>query len=171
MCKKVKEVLLTMEAQDMKVADFLDALSWGNASCIVDPKVRREKTALLHDQRLPSILRRWALPPRSLNSKNRRAEGAGPLIKAFTMDWISNMISEELENIAPHLLSSTVDDVRSTTLVATGFNELSQIMKENAPTLWALLESACIRPRKRSKSKKSNQKVSIVYARSEYLIT
>jgi len=146
--QKVLSVLQHMDHTKIKLADFLDALSWGNKACVQDAKVRSERTVLLHSPKLSAILNRWAIPPRSKGSKNRRAEGASTIIHDFAVQFVAREVSTELEDLAPELHSSSLDsvDIRRETLVSTSFRNLAAAMEPKAPILWKMLVRLTSRP-------------------------
>ena len=98
-------MLQYFDHENIKLCDFLDAISWGDPLCTNDPKVRAERTGLLQDQRLGDILQRWAQPPRQPGSKKRRPQGAAASMTKFAITWTRKSISDELEYLAPTLLS------------------------------------------------------------------
>jgi hypothetical protein len=60
--QQVKHILQEMDRINLKLSDFLDALSWGDVANAQDPKIRVERTILLRNPKLHSILNRWAHP-------------------------------------------------------------------------------------------------------------
>ncbi|PPQ88289.1 hypothetical protein CVT26_011433 [Gymnopilus dilepis] len=69
---KVRSILDEFDNHNLKVIDFLDALSWGDRACTGDAKIRVERTILLKDAKLKGILHHWAVPPRRQGSNKRR---------------------------------------------------------------------------------------------------
>ena len=61
--EKVVKVLDVMADLGINLSIFLDALSWGDATCISDTKVRYARTGLMKSKELPLILRQWWKPP------------------------------------------------------------------------------------------------------------
>ena len=58
LCQKVIKVLDTMEREGIDMPIFLDVISWGDAECITNDKVRYARTALMGSRQLPGILKR-----------------------------------------------------------------------------------------------------------------
>ncbi|KAF8876507.1 hypothetical protein CPB84DRAFT_1637610, partial [Gymnopilus junonius] len=102
---KVKCILDEFDHQNLKIIDFLDALSWGDTVCTQDPKIRRERTVLLGDKKLEKVLHHWALPPRQRGSKKKRPKGAYPLMKNFATSFLKDQASDELERLGKYLHS------------------------------------------------------------------
>ena len=161
LCQKVNYILNQMDEINLKSAEFLDALSWGNATCTRDPKIRIERTMLLHDPKLEGILNCWAFPPRLPGLKKARARGANATMKKFTIDFIKKCASLELEKLAPFLLSPAEDseDVQTQNLIATDFKQLSKTMQNETPLLWNVLDSLTQRPDMRKPISKDTKKV------------
>jgi len=157
--QKVKHILEEMDRINLKLADFLDALSWGDAANTQDPKIHTERTMLLRNPKLESILNRWAHPPRSPGSKKRRPEGATTVMRGFTLKFMTEEISRGLEKLAPNLVSPVSDDVRTATLISTGFDELSEKMRSETPLLWSLLKALTQHPKPHKPRKKNPKKV------------
>jgi len=65
---KVEYILRCMDDVGLNLPIFLDLVSWGDPDCIANVKIRYERTALMVSEELPSILRRWHKPPRTLGS-------------------------------------------------------------------------------------------------------
>ncbi|KJA16705.1 hypothetical protein HYPSUDRAFT_1059497 [Hypholoma sublateritium FD-334 SS-4] len=140
----IKETLIWMDSRGLSLVKFLNGLSWGDAACTQDPKIRYERTSLLRDPQLAVILQRWISPPRPLKSKKKQPEGASPMMKQFVFEYSKKTLSDELEKLAPYLLSSTKDDVQTERLVSTTFEEFGTDMQEVAPFLWGVLEHLTI---------------------------
>jgi hypothetical protein len=157
--QKVKHILDEMDRINLKLADFLDALSWGDIANTQDPKIRTERTILLRDPKLEGILNRWAHPPRVPGSKKKRPQGATAVMKGFTLKFMKEEISRGLEKLAPFLVSPVSEDVQTATLIRTGFDELSEKMKSETPLLWSLLEALTQHPKPRKTRKKDPKKV------------
>ncbi|KAJ3497512.1 hypothetical protein NLJ89_g10340 [Agrocybe chaxingu] len=138
---KVRHILDEMDRTNLKLADFLNGLSWGDQACTQDAKIRTEQTILLHSQQLHSILQRWAVPPRMSRSKKRRAEGASPIVNAFSIDYVRNTMHKELSDAAKPLSSPASMDVRVETLTETSFEGMANTLQDTAPLLFNLLYS------------------------------
>ena len=91
--QKVKHILGEMDHINFKLANFLNALSWGDVANTQDPKICTERTILLCDPKLHSILNRWAHPPRLPGSKKKRPEGATTIMRTFTLKFMQEEIS------------------------------------------------------------------------------
>ena len=156
---KVVSVLGFLDIIGFKLVDFLDGLSWGNIACVQDTKVRSERTVLMRSNKLLGILKRWAFPPRSQGSKNRRAQGASTVMNTFATQYVQAAISRELEDLAPHVKSSATDseDILKQTLVSTSFQDLASVMQPNAPILWEMLSVLTSRPKTRRHLKRETK--------------
>jgi len=141
--QKTKHILEEMDKIGLKASEFINVLSWGDISSTQDPKIRSERTRLLHDPMLEDILHRWAHPPRLPGSKKKRPQGATVIMRKFSLEFMKKEISQGLEKLAPFLVSPVSDDVRTETLIGTGFDELSEKMKAGTLLLWSLLEAWC----------------------------
>jgi hypothetical protein len=135
----VKYVLTVMDALGINVPIFLDALSWGDAECIQDAKIRYARSALMNSEELPGILRWWWKPPRSATSKKKHPKGARHVMEAFAADCVQNVLDRELEAISASLLSPTGEDIKEETFTSLIFDQMISSMKTDAPTLWKLL--------------------------------
>lgn len=158
---KVKFVMHAFDEVNLKIADFLDAISWGDPACTQDAKIRVERSVLLRDGKLEDILHRWAYPPRQHGSKKRRPQGAYPIMKSFSINFFRDSASTELESLADFLHSSAEDseDVAMANLLKTGFGGLSDKMQSKAPFLWTLIQSLADRPGARKETGKDKRKV------------
>jgi len=159
LAQKVKHILEEMDRIYLNLADFLDVLSWGDVANTQDPKIRVKRTILLGNPKLHSILNRWAHPPRLPRSKKKRPEGATTVMRGFTLQFMKEEISRGLEKLAPYLVSPVSDDVRTATLISTGFDELSEKMKSETPLLWSLLKALTQHPKPRKPRRKDPKKV------------
>ncbi|KAJ3494146.1 hypothetical protein NLJ89_g10870 [Agrocybe chaxingu] len=138
---KVRHILEEMDRTNLKFVDFLDGVSWGDQDCTQDAKIRSERTILLHNPKLQSVLHKWAVPPRMTGSKKKRAEGASPVIKAFSVDYICDKVRVEFAEAAAHLSSPASVDVQVETLTETSFSTMSSLLQTKTPLLWRLLHS------------------------------
>ncbi|KAJ7938842.1 hypothetical protein B0H13DRAFT_1496236, partial [Mycena leptocephala] len=107
----VKMILALMDGIGINVPIFLDALSWGDAACTLDAKIRYERSALLNSTELPNILQRWWKPPRRPGSKKARPKGATAAMQNFAFNCSLQVLELELENLADIFKSPAGPDV------------------------------------------------------------
>jgi hypothetical protein len=151
-----------MDRLGINVPIFLDALSWGDAGCIQDAKVRYARSSLMNSKELPHILRCWWRPPRSAG-KNKRARGAGPTMESFAAECTQHILNWELEAIATYLVSPMGEDITEETLTSLVFSEVIEDMKNDALTLWQLLRTmAYIPDQQKQNTEKNPDKVSVL---------
>ena len=155
----VKDILIEIDKRGFSVAKFLDGLSWGDTACTQDPKIRYERTSLLHDPQLVNILHRWISPPRPPKSKKKQPEGASPAMTQFVIEYTKKTLSDELENLAPYLVSTTKDDVKIERLISTTFEQFEKDMLDAAPFLWGVLERLATPVKRRSSN--TNQRAEV----------
>ena len=160
---KINQALSYFDSINLKVDEFLLGFSWGDDACTRDPKIRVERTLFLRSTKLPTILQRWAVPPRQKDSSHARPVGASGTINQFALQHVCHLINKEIEDLAPYLKSPTSLDIDKETLTATSFGNLSERMQSVTPTLWQLLESLAYRVgQKEQNIHKSSLKVSIL---------
>lgn len=157
--QKVRDVLEFLDSKHLKVIDFLDGLSWGDRACTQDPKIRTERTHLLHSQRLGEVLQRWTVAPRVKGSSKARSEGASSTMHTLATMHIGRVLDRELEDIGETLESPASADIEEETLTNTSFDTISSEMRSRMPTFWELLELCVCRSsqRKRNTSKNSEK--------------
>ncbi|TEB29725.1 hypothetical protein FA13DRAFT_1580641, partial [Coprinellus micaceus] len=124
-----------MEGQRINLPIFLDGLSWGNAQCIGDAKVKEQRPALLIE--LPEILDRWYKPPRT-GSKPQPA-GAMKALGEWVFKIAAQVITDELKALGPAFRLPAGRDVDAEQLTEQGLMEMRDIMKAEAPNLWKIL--------------------------------
>ncbi|KAI0634114.1 hypothetical protein C8Q77DRAFT_1056061 [Trametes polyzona] len=148
--ERVRRILEFMESLDMNLPIFLDALSWGDDGCTSDPKVRYERTALMHSEELPRILERWYRVPRASESRSHyvRPAGARRALEDFAMKCAAEVLDRELESSA-HIFRSPKDSLSEAALTAFDFAEVACKLQEPtcAPRSWTLLYGAMQRQR------------------------
>ncbi|KIK80850.1 hypothetical protein PAXRUDRAFT_157538, partial [Paxillus rubicundulus Ve08.2h10] len=96
---KVLSVLSSMESVGLNLPLFLDFLSWGDQECVVNAKIRYERTALMVSEELPGILERWRSPPRAAGSTDVRAKAARPVMEEFAFSCVTEVVEKELQGI------------------------------------------------------------------------
>jgi hypothetical protein len=159
----IKYVLAVMDRLGINLPIFLDALSWGDADCIQDAKVRYARSSLMKSKELPGILRCWWRPPRSAGSKNKCARGAGPAMESFAAECTQHILNRELEAIAAYLVSPMGEDITEETLTSLVFREVIEDMKNDAPILWQLLCTMAYTPDQQKRNTEKNpDKVSVL---------
>ena len=152
----VKHVLTVIDTLGINVAIFLDALSWGDAECIQDAKIRYARSALMNSEELPGILQRWWKPPWPVTSKKKRPKGARPIMEAFAVECVQDILDRELEAISTSLLSPTGEDIKEETFTSLIFDQMISSMKTNTPTLWKLLRSMAYTPKQQKVNTEKN---------------
>lgn len=140
-CQKVLKVLDTMSQEGLDLPLFLDALSWGDAECITNGKVRYARTALLGSVQLPRILKRWHNPPRDKQNKGQRAAGAHQALESFATECVSKKIKEEMD-FAADVFKFSGDHIVEEQLMSIHLRELQQKVSDRMPIFWSILEAA-----------------------------
>lgn len=151
--QRLLAVFQEMKRQNLTLASFLDLISWSDE--IEDVAViRGHRTALMRDDRLPSILQRWGKPPRSTKSNKSRPAGASKQMKEFAVGFVKEIHVAELKDLSRYMLLSTKDDVSEESFSGSTFEKVSTEMKARTPVLWDMLQELCkTRSRQRRTSK------------------
>lgn len=105
---KVDQALKYFDSINLKVADFLDGLSWGDAACTRNAKIKMERNILFQSPKLLAILKRWATPPRPKSSSKARPKGASAIMNQFTIEHSNKSIENELGRSLPRLRKKLV---------------------------------------------------------------
>ena len=159
--EKVKEILSNMSKIGLSLAEFLDALSWGDSDCISDSQIRTAQTSLMNSPRLPGILCRWWKAPRSSASHKSRPVAARPAMEEFARTCLRETIEDELETVAE--LFKSPDDASEAFFTQMSFLKLSDELQATAPTLWSLLRgSAYTEKQEKRNTHKNPSKVCIL---------
>lgn len=148
LCQKVVRVLETMEREGIDLPLFLDAISWGDAECISNDRVRYARTALMGSRQLPGILKRWYNPPRT-KSKGQRAKGGHDQMEKFAINCITAKIQKEMDDAAD-IFKIPETHIVEEHLLSLHLHELKLQAKDVMPVFWSILESASKKKRKKS---------------------
>lgn len=160
--RKVLYVIDTMEGIGLDLVAFLEAMSWGDASCSANARIRHHRATLLKSSRLSIILRRWWRPPRPSRSHNRRPAGAACILEKFAMDCFSHVVERELEGLTPLFRSPRGADTTEEQLTGVVFKKTIEDVKTLAPQLWhALYSLACSKRQQLKNTHKRPEKVSL----------
>ncbi|TBU62392.1 hypothetical protein BD310DRAFT_1036622 [Dichomitus squalens] len=165
---RVKSILAYMESVDMNLPLFLDALSWGDAACISDPKVRYERSALMGSEELPRILKRWYKVPRASASRSHhvRPQGARKALEEFALGCVEDVLDRELET-SSHLFRSPPDCLSEEGLTRFQFAEVAEALQDEAtgaPSVWRLIHGSTQRFCRASKGTSRKDSVSAAVA-------
>ncbi|KAK7006877.1 hypothetical protein R3P38DRAFT_2555106 [Favolaschia claudopus] len=136
---KILKILAVIQGNGLTVAQFLDALSWGNRDCTRDATVRAARRGLCTSPLLPVIIRRWHKPPRSPNSRKGRPEAARPVMEHFALECSREIFERELEGLADIFESPFGNDISEAELTSLSFPQTVKLVKSKAPNLWELL--------------------------------
>ena len=140
---KVLTILSCMDSVGLNLPLFLDFLSWGDQDCVINAKVRYERTALMVSEELPGILERWRSPPWVTGSANLWSKGAWPAMEEFAFSCVMEVVEKELQDIEELAMcpSDKVSDSGLTCfLIEDMIFKLSSPALGSAPKLWALLQ-------------------------------
>ncbi|KAF6755180.1 hypothetical protein DFP72DRAFT_811840, partial [Ephemerocybe angulata] len=136
----VKNTIDAMLGNGINLPILLEAITWNNQKAIDNARIRYQRTALLHSQELPVILERWWKPPRDLLRRGgKRPEGATSTMEAFAVKVATDLIRRELKALGPKLRLPAGKDVDCERLTEAGVEEMTELMKHDAPTMWKLL--------------------------------
>ncbi|KAJ7681420.1 hypothetical protein B0H17DRAFT_1230726 [Mycena rosella] len=120
---KVEAVLYAMEANGINLPIFLDALSWGDCNCITNAKIQSARSALMHREELPGIIRCWWHPPLLRGSHHTRPKGGRDVLESLAEEVMRSTIERELESLAKILCSPAGKDVDEEELTGASFKE------------------------------------------------
>ncbi|SJL12623.1 uncharacterized protein ARMOST_16052 [Armillaria ostoyae] len=159
--EQVLSVLSFMKTVGVTLPDFLDALSWGNDTCITNSRIQYHRTQLMTSQQLLGILRRWWRPPRSSTAQSRKQgpEGGRHALQAFMRETWPSVISQEIESLTDDFLSPPQNDEDVSEHVLTSLDFPSMIEKiktQTAPNLWATLRTLTSSPQQDSRRRNKN---------------
>ncbi|KAF9239708.1 hypothetical protein BU15DRAFT_61923 [Melanogaster broomeanus] len=130
---KVLSVLSSMESVGLNLPLFLDFLSWGDQECVVNAKIRYERTALM---------------------------AARPVMEEFAFSCVTEVVEKELQGIQELSLcpSDEVSDSGLTRfLIEDMVLKLSSPAPGSTPKLWALLQKVSrVKGQDRKRTKKSS---------------
>src|SRR5258705_337635 len=113
-----------MDQQGINLPILLDAISWGDADCIQDTKIRYERSALMNSRELPVILHCWWKPPWSTGSKKKRPRGVAWVMESFAAECTEATLNWELEAVASSLISPVSEYIKEETLTSLVFNKM-----------------------------------------------
>ncbi|KLO05451.1 hypothetical protein SCHPADRAFT_839364 [Schizopora paradoxa] len=167
---RVKRVLEAMKAEQINVAIFLDALSWGTDECHEDKDIKYARTTLLSYYNLRSIIDRWWKPPRSPNSNKSRSQGARKVLEEFAQDCIIDIHARELHLVGQRILKVPTGDKEEPAVMNTDLSLVMREMKVLSPTLWNILYHAARSPKqlKRGIKRKPDMTISTAIAMLAY---
>ncbi|KAI0038309.1 hypothetical protein FA95DRAFT_1551310 [Auriscalpium vulgare] len=135
-----RDILNYIDSKGMNLPFLLDAVSWGDAGCIEDSKIRYERTGLMVSKELPGIIARWCRPPRTSGSHDARAGAASAPMQKFAIEHLGNVIDQELER-AQDLLRSPPDSLSEKSLAEFSLEKKIESLRsaDGVPTLWSVL--------------------------------
>ncbi|TBU51094.1 hypothetical protein BD310DRAFT_1043575 [Dichomitus squalens] len=93
---RVLACITYMNTMGINVELFMTALFWGDHGCIVNPKIRHERTVFMNSTSLRSILERWWNPP-----THDHASGGKAAVREFVMEHAGEMLEEEMHDATP----------------------------------------------------------------------
>ncbi|KAK6971870.1 hypothetical protein R3P38DRAFT_3494746 [Favolaschia claudopus] len=124
---KIFKVLAVIQGNGLTVAEFLDALSWGDRDCTFGCNT------LCNSPLLPGILRRWHRPPRPPNSRKARPQGARSAMEHFALECSEEILERELEELADIFQSPFGDDISEEELTSLSCPQTVKLVKLKAP--------------------------------------
>lgn len=105
----VGAVLSSLAAEQLTVAQFLDALLWGDKSCITDTTAKSAQFDFCQSPELLGILDHLYTPPRT--STGTRAIGASGRVQKWALACVKASLIEDLENFSTTLKLKSASDV------------------------------------------------------------
>ncbi|OBZ65975.1 hypothetical protein A0H81_14143 [Grifola frondosa] len=103
---RVKEVLEFMKSRKLDLPLLLWAISWNVQDLVQDTAVQFERTALTSSEELPELFHRWYKPPRGHN-RGIKSKGASCAITRFALDWVGNVVNQEMSVVGIGAREST----------------------------------------------------------------
>ncbi|EJF60635.1 hypothetical protein DICSQDRAFT_62442 [Dichomitus squalens LYAD-421 SS1] len=140
---RVLACITYMNTMGINVELFMTALFWGDHGCIVNPKIRHERTVFMNSTSLRSILERWWNPP-----THDHASGGKAAVREFVMEHAGEMLEEEMHDATPSFrLPEDSNPLLHENLTTLNFRHFgTQLLHSGTPLLWRLLQRlACTR--------------------------
>lgn len=158
---KVESVFKLMEAVGLNLPLFLDAVCWGDQSCVQSRVIQWQRTSLMVSEELPGILARCHQPPRA-HSKGVDTIGAKKPLEAFAISCVTNIIDFELIAVA-QLFKSPPAQMNPTSLISKSFSAVISELQSptGCPTFWKLLRGASVSKRQTRNTRKNPDLVSL----------
>ncbi|KAI0324314.1 hypothetical protein GY45DRAFT_1395406 [Cubamyces sp. BRFM 1775] len=123
----------------MSFYDFMDAFSWGDRDCTVNPSIKVTRRKFLQHEGLTALLERWRKPPRPRGSTKPRSEGGRKALEQFALDCTTDVIREELTVMDAYFRPSEAE-IRREDLTNLNLDSLKHELRVHAPVLVNLLE-------------------------------
>ncbi|TFK90447.1 hypothetical protein K466DRAFT_484717 [Polyporus arcularius HHB13444] len=156
----VLRILDAISKERMTVGRFLKALSWGNATCVSNGRIRNTRTAFMNSPELPRLLETWWKPPRSPNSHKSRSDAGRSVLESFAVRAVHETLQKELDLVDP-LLRASEDRLTKDELTQLNLDELETDIRTRAPMLWGLFEYLCktVHQHKENVEKNSSKRI------------
>ncbi|CDO73373.1 hypothetical protein BN946_scf185013.g6 [Trametes cinnabarina] len=138
--QRVECSLEAILAQGLNLEIFLDAIFWGDAACVVNTRVRHERTVFMNSATFPSLLDRWW-------ASERAGRGRAQL-QDFVMDRAGHVLEKEITSVVPRFRAGP-DPLSQASLTAVNFREFGVQLQNSGgtPYLWRVLQRLACSPR------------------------
>ncbi|KAI0692053.1 hypothetical protein BC835DRAFT_1416808 [Cytidiella melzeri] len=136
-----------MAAIGLDIATLLYYLSWNldiDSNSEDAGKIRYARTALMHCDLLPGILKKWYRLPRK-HEGGIRTRAARMLMERWALDNVKMRMNRKMRLLAPLTLSDT-DELTEESFLAIKLDQMASDYQAVAPITWDLLHSGASTP-------------------------
>ncbi|KAI0702348.1 hypothetical protein BC835DRAFT_1411184 [Cytidiella melzeri] len=166
------DIIDYMASLQMDTATFLHYLSWNldipGHMTREQSVIRYARTALMHCEQLPGILKHWHKPP-CLHKQGISTRGARDTMDRWALDNVTARLNREMRIFSPHL-ESPPEHMSEENLLGTSLKDDIVKMKALMPTYWELMHALACTPiqLKRNTYKDHETRIFIIGAMLQY---
>ncbi|KAI0691820.1 hypothetical protein BC835DRAFT_1509188 [Cytidiella melzeri] len=163
--RRLVSVIDYMATQGLDTVSFLHYLSWNleipGHMVSEQSTIRYARTALMHCEQLPGILKNWHKPPRG-HERGVTTRGALNAMNEWAVDNVKARLNREMREFAPQL-ESPPEDMSEEYLLGIRLKDDIERMKTMMPTYWDIMDSLSCTPlqKKRRKTKDHEPRIFI----------
>ncbi|KAM5534908.1 hypothetical protein V8D89_011463 [Ganoderma adspersum] len=148
LCQKARvyDCITYMNTMGLNLELFLNAVFWGDSSCISNSKIRHERMVFMNSTSLPA-------PP-----TQDHASGGKNVVQEFVMEHAGEMLEKEVKAATPYFrVPEGVDPLSHHNLTWTNFREFGiQLQSKGTPLLWRVLQRLAWMKQQQQENKMKN---------------
>lgn len=150
---RMVRIIKTMDEQGFDLATFMWHLSWFSTATTRDEAIKYARTALLHCDEFPLMLRKW---------RNGRAaagtKGARDSMDTWSVEDVKMLMNVEMRQLAP-FMRSPPNELTEESLLAIRLPEFTTQIQTTAPVTFDPLHALSTTPAQRVKNTLKDQRL------------
>jgi hypothetical protein len=151
----VVNALEELEKLRLNLPLLLELVSWGNAACRSNLRIKSARMLLLKYSNLSNLLTKWCYPPPS-DKGGKRPDGARVAMEDWAFTCVEKIVQREMDVVVAPILKSHKSQMEEEHLLGIDIDKIRFNIKRDAHRTWSLVRRLVYSVQQEKRNKQKN---------------